>query len=114
RFPGILAAAAQRAREAGGLVRLVVDGLDQADGDGIALGLPATPPEGVCIVATYREGTAPHRLPAGDHVSTLTIKTSDPANRQDIQQFLAGQTRDGRIAARLADAGIEPDDFVSL
>jgi hypothetical protein len=43
-----------------------------------------------------------------------TIKTSDPANRQDIQRFLAGQARDDKIAARLADAGIESHEFVSL
>jgi hypothetical protein len=113
RFPRILAAAAERAREQGGQVRIVVDGLDEAEGDGIALDLPATLPEGVCIVATYRDGTAPCRLPGGEHVSTFTIMAFDPANREDIRQFLTTQARDDTIAARLATAGVAPDDFVS-
>ena len=113
RFPRILAAAAERARDQGGQIRIVVDGLDEAEGDGIALDLPATLPEGVCIVATYRDGTAPYRLPGGEHVSTFTIMASDPANREDIRQFLTSQARDDTIAARLAAAGVAPDDFVS-
>jgi hypothetical protein len=113
-FPKILAAAAQRASEEGGRVLIVVDGLDEADGEGIALGLPAVSPAGVCIVATYREGVPSHRLPSGEHVSTLTIEASDPANQQDIQRFLTDQTRDSTIAARLASAGIAPGAFVPL
>ena len=113
RFPGILAAAAQCARDAGGQVRIVVDSLDEADDDGIALGLPAIPPAGVCIVATYRSGAAPYLLPAGEQVTTFTISASDPANHEDIRRFLVTQASDGIVAARLAGAGIAPDDFVT-
>ena len=91
----------------------MVDGLDEADGDGIALGLPAIPPAGVSIVATYRSGTAPHLLPAGEQVTTFTISASDLANREDIRRFLVSQASDGTVTARLADAGIAPDQFVT-
>ena len=90
-----------------------MDGLDEAGGGGIALSLPAIPPAGVCIVATYRGGAAPHLLPAGDHVTTLAISASDPANREDIRRFLVTQASDRTVAARLADAGITPDEFVT-
>ena len=113
RFPRILAAAAQRARDAGRQVRIVVDSLDEADDGGIVLGLPAILPAGVCVVATYRSGAAPHMLPTGEHVTTLAISASDPANREDIRRFLVTQASDRTVAARLANAGITPDDFVT-
>jgi hypothetical protein len=113
RFPRILAAAAQSAREHGDQVRIVIDGLDEVEGDGMALGLPAIPPDGVCIVATYRDGIAPRRLPSGEHVSTFTIAASDPANCDDIQQFLVSQAHAPEIAARLAGAGISAEEFVA-
>ena len=113
RFPQILAAAAQRARDQGEEVRIVVDGLDEAEGDEVALGLPAVPPDGVCILATYRDGIKPHRLPSGEHVSTFTIVASDPANRKDVKEFLASQARAPLISSRLADAGVTEGQFVA-
>ena len=113
RFPQILAAAAQRARDQGEEVRIVVDGLDEAEGDALALGLPAVPPDGVCILATYRDGITPQRLPSGEHVSTFTITASDPANCKDVKEFLTSQARAPLISARLADAGVTEGQFVA-
>ena len=113
RFPQILAAAAQRARDQGEEVRIVVDGLDEAEGDALALGLPAVPPDGVCILATYRDGITPHRLPSGEHVSTFTITAPDPANCKDVKEFLSSQARAPLISGRLADAGVTEGQFVA-
>lgn len=113
-FPKILAAAAERARADGGQVRIVVDALDEAtEGDGVALGLPVTLPAGVVVIATCREGTPAHRVPAGERVSTVRITANDPANLDDIRRFLAARTREETIAARLADAGIDESEFVA-
>lgn len=82
RFPAVLKGAAQRATARGEQVRLVVDGMDEADGDGPALGLPQPQqqplPEGVVILATYREGFPVRRIPYGDAVRTVSIDADGP------------------------------------
>ena len=115
RFPLVLGAAAERAQAEDGQVRIVVDGLDEADGDGPALGLPKALPAGVQIVATYREGIPPNRLPAGDHVSRIRIEPQDPANLDDIHRFLASQAQEEEeIAASIAEAGLTVPEFIAL
>ncbi|MBC6460544.1 hypothetical protein [Actinomadura sp. HBU206391] len=113
-FPTILAAAAERARDVGDVLRIVVDGLDEAEGDGPALGLPHLLPPGVQVIATYRDGIPPGRLPYGDGVRTVRIEADDQENRKDIGQFLAHRVREETIAARLAAAGVSEEEFIAL
>lgn len=113
-FPMILAAAAERARADGKRIRIVVDGLDEADGEGPPLGLPHVLPAGVEMIATHRDGILPGRLPSGDHVAAVTIDAADPDNLNDIRCFLAARAREEPIAARLAAAGVCESDFVAM
>jgi hypothetical protein len=113
-FPKVLAAAARRALDEGITVRIVIDALDEAQGDGPALGLPALLPNGVEIIATYRDGIPAERLPAGGHIVKLHIDANDPGNRDDIERFLHIQAKEKAIAARLSVANISADQFVSL
>ncbi|WP_340681772.1 hypothetical protein LCL61_23900 [Amycolatopsis coloradensis] len=111
RFPAILAAAAEMAATAGEPLRIVVDGLDEATAER-ALGLPSTLPDGVQIVATYREGVPVTRLPAGEQVSVARFAAEDPANLEDVRQFLAVRARTEPLSTRLAAAGITESQFV--
>lgn len=112
RFPAILAAAAEGAATAGDPLRIVVDGLDEATGAERALGLPGVLPDGVQIVATYREGVPATRLPSGEQVSVVRLAADDPANHEDVRQFLGARARTEPLATRLAAAGITESQFV--
>jgi hypothetical protein len=114
RFPAVLAAAAQRAAVHGDQVRIVVDGLDEADGDGPALGLPPSLPAGTVILATYREGVPQRRIPRGDAVNTVSIDAHSAQNRADIRRFLSAEVQDDTIAARLASAGLSQQDAIAV
>ncbi|MBP2472430.1 hypothetical protein JOF53_001302 [Crossiella equi] len=84
-FPHVLAAAAAK-----GPVRLVVDGLDESAGEGLALGLPHPEelPPGVLVVATCRDGFDPARLPAGERVHRVRIDAAAEENREDVRRHL--------------------------
>ena len=113
RFAMVLAAAAEQAGRDGERVRIVIDGLEEAVGGGPALGLPGVLPAGVDVVATYREGVAPGRLPSGDGVCMLRIEADDPAHLNDIRHFLSVELRSETVAAGLAGAGVSVADAVS-
>jgi hypothetical protein len=113
-FDQVLRAAADAARAAGTQVVLVVDGLDEAEhvGGDLPLGLPATLPRGVFVVATCRTGT---ELPALRRPFRLvTIEARDRNNTEDLRQFLeATAARDTEISALLAEAAMPEGDFVT-
>lgn len=112
-LPRVLDAAAERARQQSRPVRIVIDSLDEARGDGLALGLPHPQqlPDGVQIVATCREGTDPCQLPSGERVTWVRIKAEDANNREDIDRFLTARAAEQPVAARLAAAGILATEF---
>ncbi|MFF5233280.1 hypothetical protein [Dactylosporangium sp. NPDC000521] len=101
-FPAVLAAAGAHAQRTATPVRIVIDGLDDAFGEELALGLPAALPDGVHIVATYRHGIAPRRLPDGAAVRTLHIEPDDPANRDDLHDYLSAALGVDAVAAHAA------------
>ena len=113
-FESLLAAAADRARERGRSIVLVVDGLDEADAPagGLPFGLPSLLPDGVYVVATYRIGRAPGRPDAP--VMTVRIAKEDPRNQRDIGAYLAKAAHEDVLAARLAEAGMDAAEFTGL
>ncbi|XVQ15125.1 hypothetical protein ACQP1W_22120 [Spirillospora sp. CA-255316] len=113
RFPAILSAAARVASAQGMQVRIVVDGLEEAAGQGRDLGLPDLLPAGVGIVATFRTGMPPDRLPTADHSPRIVIDADDHKNRTDVRRYLSRQVREDTVAAWLAKHGIDENEFVS-
>lgn len=87
-FYQVLRSAAETATSAGEHVMIVVDGLDEAehiDGD-LPLGLPATLPRGVFVVATCRTGTDLPQLRRP--CTVLRIDARAAANTRDLRLFL--------------------------
>jgi hypothetical protein len=113
-FESVLGMASRRARERGLRLVLVVDGLDEAEpsDEGLAFGLPSLLPDGVYVVGTYRTGRWPGR-PDSPAVTVL-IGKDDLRNRRDIQEFLTKAAGEEVLAARLAEASIDPADFVAV
>jgi hypothetical protein len=113
-FESVLGMASRRARERGLRLVLVVDGLDEAEpsGEGLAFGLPSLLPDGVYVVGTYRTGHWPGR-PDSPAVTVL-IGKDDLRNRRDIREFLTKAAGEEVLAARLAEASIDPADFVAV
>jgi hypothetical protein len=111
-FESLLGMAADRAREHGGPLVLVVDGMDEAEpsSDVLPFGLPGLLPAGVYVIGTYRTGSAPRRPDAPS--VTVTIRKDDPRNRRDIDQFLTHATAEQILAARLAEADVDPAEFI--
>jgi hypothetical protein len=113
-FESLLATAADRAHEQGRSIVLVVDGLDEADtpAGGLPFGLPSLLPDGVYVVATYRTGRAPGRPDAP--FWTVPIAKDDQRNQGDVRAYLIKAAHQDVIAARLADAGIDAEQFTGL
>ena len=113
-FESVLGMASRRARERGLRLVLVVDGLDEAEpsDEGLAFGLPSLLPDGVYVVGTYRTGRWPGR-PDSPAVTVL-IRKDDLRNRRDIREFLTRAAGEEVLAARLAEASIDPADFVAV
>jgi hypothetical protein len=110
-FESVLGQAAERARQDGRRVVLVVDGLDEAEPsrDGLAFGLPPMLPEGAYVVATYRTGLSPGRPESP--AAVLPISRTDPRNIDDIRGYLNKAAGTEVMAARLAAAGTDPTLF---
>ena len=110
-FEWLLAAAAGERQEP---LVLVVDGLDEADAPegGLPFGLPILLPDGVFVIATYRTGHSP-RWPDAP-AAVLRIARHDPRNRRDIYDYLAIESEEEVLAARLAEVGADPAEFASL
>jgi hypothetical protein len=91
-----------------------VDGLDESEPaeHGLPFGLPALLPDGVHVVATYRTGFAPGR-PESESV-TLRIGKADQRNASDITSFLGKAATEEVLAARLAEASINPAQFAAM
>jgi hypothetical protein len=113
-FESLLAMAACRARHEQRQLLVVVDGLDEAEryAGGLPFGLPSLLPESVYVVGTYRTGRSPGR-PDVPSV-TLRIGKNDQRNVDDIRDFLTRAAEEDVIAARLAQAQIDPDEFVNV
>ena len=113
-FESLLATAADRAHEQGRSIVLVVDGLDEAEtpAGGLPFGLPSLLPDGVYVVATYRTGRAPGRPDAP--FWTVPIAKNDQRNQGDVRAYLIKATHQDVIAARLADAGMDAEQFTGL
>jgi hypothetical protein len=114
RFSRLLADAAERAQSSNAAVLVVIDGLDEAEGTGMAFGLPRILPPGVVIVGTYRDGMPASRLPHGTQIDTMLIAPSDNENIQDIQSFIASQVSEDDIRLKLRDASVEPPEFIRI
>jgi hypothetical protein len=90
----LLAEAADRVRESGGLpVVVVVDALDEAEDTGLApaanrLYLPPVLPDGVFFIVTTREKTD-YRLNV-DNVADLWLRDGDAANERDVARYIEG------------------------
>jgi hypothetical protein len=112
-FESLLAAAVRAPGRQGPIV-LVTDGLDEADSlaGGLPFGLPLLLPYGVFVIGTYRTGRSPRRpdTPA----TVVPIRKQDPLNLRDIDDYLANESREEVLAARLAQAGTDPATFASL
>jgi hypothetical protein len=93
---------------------LVVDGMDEADTprEGLPWGLPLLLSDGVFVVGTYRTGRSPRRPDAP--VVTLVITKEDQRNQDDIKEYLAKAVGEEVLAARLADAAVDPAEFTAL
>ena len=113
-FESVLGMAATRAREAGRDLVLVVDGLDEAEPsqDGLAFGLPALLPRGVYVIGTYLAGRSPGHPDAP--AVTVPISKGDPRNVSDIRSFLRRVVAEEVLAAQLAQATVDPEDFIDV
>ena len=113
-FESLLGIAAGRLREAGHSVVLVVDGIDEAEtpADGLPFGLPSLLPDGAYVVGTHRTGWSPVRPDSPS--KTMLISREDQRNRYDILAFLAKAATEDVMAAHLAEAGVDPAEFISL
>jgi hypothetical protein len=113
-FGSLLTMAADLAHEQGRPIMLVVDGLDEADepADGLPLGLPSLLPDGVYVIATYRTGRTPGRpdVPA----RTVRIAKEDKRNQNDIREYLNKVISRGDLAACLAEASMDAEEFSGL
>jgi len=113
-FESVLGMAATRAREAGHDIVLVVDGLDEAEPsqEGLAFGLPALLPRGVYVIGTYRTGRSPGHPDAP--AVTVPISKGDPRNVSDIRSFLRRAVAEEVLAAQLAQATVDPENFIDV
>ena len=113
-FESLLGEASARARAEAVPCVLVVDGLDEAElpDHGFPFGLPSFLPDAVYVIATYRTGMSPPRPEAP--TLYLRIEENSPQNQDDIRAFLARIAGEGDIARRIAEARLEPADFVGL
>src|SRR5437773_9537509 len=111
-FAALLERVARRFSSSSKLV-LLVDGVNEGDHDlgAMPVGMPPVLPRGVFVVAAYRTGT---RVGHPESSVTLTINAADTRNVTDITQFVKATTATEQMAARLAPAGIRPDQFVGL
>lgn len=109
-FEKVLRAAAGVARDGGGNVVLVVDGLDEAEevNGALPLGLPAVLPSGAFIVTTCRTGT---RLPdLRRPFRELAIQARSPQNTSDLKRYLhTVLTTDEKLPGLLAAADVTAD-----
>lgn len=112
-FESLLGMAADRARQRGRRLVLVVDGLDEAEpsAGGLPFGLPLLLPAGVFVIGTYRSGYVPRQ--PGVPVATIPIRKDDPRNSDDIRQFLDNAVREDILAARLAQVSADPARFAA-
>jgi|GEM_PF-640583 len=116
RFRRVLEAAAWKAREAGTVLELWIDGLDEAFGPGgraegrsILTWIPAELPRGTVLIMTSRPGI--HReLQDPSLVEILDLDQEDPAQREDIRKYLEQTSRQRNLGlsplllAHLTDA----------
>ncbi|RAY10683.1 hypothetical protein DPM19_34060 [Actinomadura craniellae] len=111
-FEAVLNAAVTRARDRGEpRLVLVVDGLDEAEPSetGPPLGLPARPPAGVHVIATFRTGTAVYSVRGPRR--TRTLQVTDPVNRADMRRYLEGLGTEAGILSRLDEHGVTLANF---
>ena len=113
-FEFLLGKAAERARESRRCLVLVVDGLDEADSpsDGLPFGLPRLLPGGVYVIGTHRTGRAPGQPDTA--ARTVRIGQDDLRNARDVGEFLTTAAAEEVLAARLAEAGVDPTEFVRV
>ncbi|MFF4443709.1 hypothetical protein [Streptomyces sp. NPDC001502] len=110
-FEAVLTAAATAVVEAGSVLVLVLDGLDEAEQEGHELpwGIPALLPNGVFVLGTYRTG---HPLgPTDSNTVTLRLDVDDPRNQADIHEYLHIAVTEKRLSAALAAADVTGEDF---
>ena len=112
-FESLLAVASRKLSADGCPLVLVVDGLEEAEPQSIGLpfGLPAFLPDGVYVIATHRTGLV---LAEPDVSVTFKIDKSDENNLADVRAFLAKTAQEDNLAARLADANMDPQEFIRL
>ncbi|MFC9261331.1 hypothetical protein ACFT25_16130 [Streptomyces hydrogenans] len=110
-FEAVLTAAAAAAVEAGDVLVLLLDGLDEAEQEGHLLpwGIPALLPDGVFVIGTCRTG---HPV-EGTESPTLTLRldADDPRNHADIRAYLRLAVTEGRLSAALAAADVTDEEF---
>ena len=99
---------------------IVVDGLDEADAegmepDGLPLGLPTSLPDGVFVVATSRFGIERALYAVKKPHDWLQIEVEGPDNLADMRRFIEEVTAQGGGDSRLIDAlgraEVDPDWF---
>ena len=92
---------------------LVVDGLDEAEPlAGAPLGLPATLPDGVFVIATMRSGT-PLRWIREEKVTSCKLLQASQANLDDMARYLNAAAREPEITGKLAAAGVSGEWFTA-
>jgi hypothetical protein len=110
-FETVLARAADRARQAGKPLVLLVDGADEAEiPEGMQpWGLPSLLPAGVFIVGTYRTGNPPPRCDTPRVV--LSIHPTDVNNQDDVAAHLDKALHEDELSDRLTEAGVAAAEF---
>jgi hypothetical protein len=111
-FESLLGIAADQARGTARKLVLVVDGLDEAEPkqEGLPFGLPTFLPERCYIIGTYRTGFS--FVQPDTSAVTVRISKDDQRNTRDIRDFLRKATAEEVLAARLAEAKMDPVDLV--
>jgi hypothetical protein len=106
------AATRRRATRGNNPLVLVVDGLDEAEpASGPPLGLPASLPEGVFVIATMRVGTPVRWI--RENKTTFQILADDNANIEDMRRYLYRIAAEPSTVALLNGARFAADRFVN-
>jgi hypothetical protein len=112
-FARLLDLAAQKAASLNRSITLIVDGLDeeQPPSTPVPLGLPASLPRGVWIIATCRTGT-PVAL-NDTAVGVARISADDPRNLADMREYLSAATAQPDLLRRLDENSMTTEQFIS-
>ena len=111
-----LSEAAEKRKDKSQKIVIAIDSLDEADRSGLApavnnLFLPASLPEGVCIVLTTRP-LADVRLDLA-RKQVLDLEANSAGNLQDITEYIENYLQRPGMQARISSLGYQPAEFLT-